>query len=599
MLIAGVPLASVPLASLAGAGDVPPEPGQVEVISAFRWKLRLLVGDQDVSDRLTGAVKVDRQEGAAGIGQFNLCLAAGPVTPTEWKGKPVALDFIFKVAGVTTQTRCYTGRIADPSWNSSTRTLSCTCSDQLQQRVEALSIAEIDALTPAAVWSEDVFEPVDGRSRWDYMNERLSTMAASLDCAADGSMRVTSWFAGTPAFVFGLGTTIYQSIQVDLADLDSQTNVVEIEADYRFSRLWQFNFSFGWTHPDTDGFGGLQGFCAWRDDTSELPTMAMVQEATESAGLTMLSAANYNRLPPNMANPCGDGSPWINNSYSEGLILGASWRGALREVQSVTESYPLRVEVPQSVADAGEVITRQRIAIEIESDRADKWESEPYGVNAGSTGTPGAIGDGDDEAPDDDDIDPVDGINGNLDLRNESRRIAGLKCGLQQARTTLIEAHRGTTVSWQVPTPMALGIDLVHTLDLGDQIRAVGKFRQIIHEFDIASGSALTTISIAVMRGGGNVSDPLTPPPYSTSTAARPVGGGSLPTQLGGRTSSPPYNEDLDGFSGNYSVGNAGEQFPRQFKVPAPQVSDALRDEWKVEIAGTYRLAIPNDLLEL
>ncbi len=599
MLIGGVPLASVPLASLAGVGDVPPEPGQVEVISAFRWKLRLMVGDQDVSDRLTGTVEVDREEGAAGIARFDLCLAAGPVTPTDWKGKPVALDFICEVAGVTTQTRRYTGRIADPSWNSSTRTLSCTCSDQLQQRVEALSIAEIDALTPGAVWSEDVFEPVEGRSRWDYMNERLSTMAASLDCAPDGSMRVTSWFAGTPDFVFGLGTAIYQSITVDLADLDSQTNVVEIEADYRFNRLWQFIFTFGWSHPDTDGFGGLQGFCAWRDDTSELPTMAMVQEATESAGLTMLSAANYNRLPPNMANPCGDGSPWINNSYAEELILGASWRGALREVQTVTESYKLRIEVPQSVAAAGEVISRQRIAVEIESARADAWETETYGVRTGTTGTPGSIGDGDDEQSGDDDIAPVDGINGNVDLRDEVRRAAALITVLWQGRTTLIEAHRGTTVSWEVPSPLVLALDLVHTLKLDDQIRAAGKCRRITDTFDLGSGSALTTLSIAVMRAGGDVSDPLTPPPYSTSTAARPVGGGNLPTQLGGRTSSPPYNEDLNGFSGNYSVGNAGEQFPRQFKVPAPQVSDALRDEWKVEIAQTYRVAIPNDLLEL
>ncbi|WP_314407330.1 hypothetical protein [Pseudomonas kuykendallii] len=598
MLIGGVPIASTPLAALAGAGAAP-QPGQVEVISAFRWKLVLMVGGQDVSDRLTGTVEVDREEGAAGIARFDLCLAPGPVTPTDWKGKPVTLDFICEVAGATTQTRRYTGRIADPSWDSSTRTLSCTCSDQLQQRVEALTIAEIDALTPGAVWSEDVFEPVDGRSRWDYMNERLSTMAASLDCAPDGSMRVTSWFASTPAFVFGLGTTIYQSITVDLADLDSQTNVVEIEADYRFSRLWQFNFSFGWTHPDTDGFGGIQGFCAWRDDTSELPTMEMVQAATEDKGLTMLSAANYNRLPPNMANPCGDGSPWINNSYAEGLILGASWRGALREVQAVTESYKLRVEAPQSVADAGEVISRQRIAVEIESARADAWETETYGVRTGTSGTPGTIGDGAEEESGDDDIDPVDGINGNVDLRDETRRVAALTTGLLQARTTLLEAHRGTTVSWQVPTPMALGIDLVHTLELDDQIRAAGKCRQITHEFDLASGSALTTISIAVMRGGGDESDPLTPPPYSTSTADRPVGGGSLTTQLGGRTSSPPYNENLYGFSGNYSVGNAGEQFPRQFKVPAPEIPADIRDEWKVDIDRTYRVAIPNDLLEL
>ncbi|RCH01439.1 hypothetical protein CSC36_6097 [Pseudomonas aeruginosa] len=45
--------------------------------------------------------------------------------------------------------------------------MDVSCTDQLQQRVEAMEIAAVDRPGRRA-WSADVFEPVDGRSRWDY-----------------------------------------------------------------------------------------------------------------------------------------------------------------------------------------------------------------------------------------------------------------------------------------------------------------------------------------------------------------------------------------------------------------------------------------------
>ncbi|POC72916.1 hypothetical protein, partial [Vibrio vulnificus] len=94
---------------------------------------------------------------------------------------------------------------------------------------------------------------------------------------------------------------------------------------------------------------------------------------------------------------------------------------------------------------------------------------------------------------------------------------------------TLIAAHRGTTVTWDVPTSMVLPIDLVHTLRLDDQgARAVGKCRRIVDRLDLGSGSALTTISIAVMRGGGGAADPLVPPAGSSDPVSPPSGGGQL-----------------------------------------------------------------------
>ncbi|HCF0799703.1 TPA: hypothetical protein NH727_006502, partial [Pseudomonas aeruginosa] len=178
-------------------------------------------------------------------------------------------------------------------------------------------------------------------------------------------------------------------------------------------------------------------------------------------------------------------------------------------------------------------------------------------------------------------------------------------CLLAQGATTLIAAHRGTTVTWDVPTSMVLPIDLVHTIRLDDQgARAVGKCRRIVDRFDLASGSALTTLSIAVMRGGGGVADALAPPAGSVAPASPPSGGGQLPTQLGGRNSSPVYDEEADGFSGNWTendldINPSLELFPRRFVVTSPEIPANYRDEHAPEIAATYRVAVPDDVLEM
>ncbi|MCC3681191.1 hypothetical protein LLE81_11170, partial [Staphylococcus epidermidis] len=322
----------------------------------------------------------------------------------------MVINYFSPAAGVTSQVRLFTGRIQEPSWNPMTRLLTCACSDQLQQRAEQLSVAQIDALTPC-FWSVDVFEPAEGRSRWEYLEERLSTMRASVDCDAYGVLRLSTWYAGQADFVFGPDTTVYQSISVAYADLGTLTNAVEIEADYRFPRLHQRVSSYSWSHPGLSGVGGIQGFCAWRLDSSELPDIEMVRSATESGGQVYLGG-QFLRLPPSNGDPCGTGQGWTN-IYTE-LILSGSWSGARRWVQSVTEQYRLRVEAPGSVASVGEVIARTGSALEIESERADRWES--------STESAGGQAFSD-------------------ELRDEPRRLLFLRCLLEQAVTTIVKAH--------------------------------------------------------------------------------------------------------------------------------------------------------------
>ncbi|WP_244646804.1 hypothetical protein [Pseudomonas baltica] len=603
MLINGLPLNAAALGGLQGDSSAT-EPLPIVPGRAFRWRLRVTVGGSDVTARLTGQVHVDRERGAAGLADFTLQMDAGPVVPMDWIGAEVVIDYISTAAGVTSEKRRYTGRIVTTEWGSLARLLVCHCGDQLQQRVEAMSTDAVGALIPS-YWSDEVFEAIDGRSRWDYAQERLTSVQGSLDSSATGELRLTSWYAGNIDFTFGGGTTVYDSVALSYADLTSLTNTVEIEANYRFPRLRQLNENFTWVHPDTNGLGGLSGFCQWRPDSTELPDVAMVRDAVTGSGLSLVRNPGYNRVPLSAPDPCGNGQPWVNN-YAD-LLLAASLTGGRRWSQPVTEKYTLKVVAETSVAQAGEVIARESLSIEYTNDLADGWESTAFGIDAPRPAAPGtgngvggngAGGVGGAPAQDG-------GETGHKDQRDEAQRLGAFRCLLHQAKTSIIQAHSGTRVSWESPTSMVMDVDLVHTLAISDQgISAAARCSHIYDTFDLAGGSAITTLTITVMRGGGTAEDALEPPAASVEPQPEPDGpdpiGRSLPTQLGGKRGAPAYKEDLDGFAGNYDNADPTlEVFPRRFQVTSIDIPEEDTDEKTVDIAATYRVVIPNDLLEL
>lgn len=536
---------------------------------AWHWRLRVLIDGVDLSHRLVGTVKVDREEGVAGLADFTLMLE-GVFQRQDWYGRPVTIDYISESLGGRLISRRFTGRITLPKLNPRSRLLICECSDALQQRVGAMEIEQIDALV-GGLWSPDVFDPVEGRSRWDYSQERLSTRPASMDCSALGDIRVTDWQrAATPHFRFGFDTTLDGSVKVELGDVSKMINVVEITFTVRFPRLHQLNRTYGWVHPGMAGFTGLQGFCAYRDETTELPDRDMIRGAVESSGQTMLGGS-YTMLPPTGVY-CIPPQAWINNFTD--LVLAASFSAGRRWSQTVTETYTLRLVHPPGVSASGENVSRESFSLEVGRERGSEWES---GAFSG-------------------------GSSGHEDAREDVRRLSAGACVMGQGRVKLWQASRTTTLMFETLTSMALGLDLTHTVELDDQgAFGIGKCRRLYDTFDLDSGMAATAIGVAIMDGGGGNSDDLVMPAHSTS---EPITGGAtaLPTQLGGRSTSPPFDDERDGFAGNYSMidNNVGqERYPRRFAITAPEIPETLRDEHKVSIAAEYQVAIPADPLEL
>ena len=556
---------------------------EVTPVLSVLWDVRLMLDGVDISASLTGQVNIEREEGAATLAGFLISLDPGPVNPADYIGKAVEIYYRHWDGGWQ-ETLRFVGQVIRPQYNMQERLISCDCSDRLQDAIEALTVAEVDALT-GGTWSADVFELPEGRSRWDYAQERMSTRPASLQKSVTGELQVTNWAATAPAFVFPAGSVLDQSMDWIPVELSERVNVVELNLDYRFSRLRERHQEFEWRHPDITGdtIGG--SFCVWRAQTSELPDIAMVEDACTDAGYqSILAAPLWVRLPPSGVY-CSPAAGWVNR-YTD-LLLGGEWTAARRWSQSITEQYALRIEAPASIAQAGEVIRRDRIAAETESDRESEFESAEF-TEPESDAVEDALGDW------------------VVDVREDARLSGAFAVGVGIARVQVLSAHRANRLAFQLPTADTLGVQLAHTVRVEDEvagrsIRCQAKLYSITDEWSFDDGSALTTLMMAVSQGGGDIDDPVIPPaPPASTPSGAPSSRITLPTQLGGKIDSVVYDDAIDGFAGNISEPGASYPLcPRRMQLTAPEIPADNQDELPANQSATYRVAIPNDVLEL
>jgi len=562
---------------------------EVEPAFSILWSVQLLLNGVDVTEYLTGTIRIEREEFARCIADFSLLLGAGTVNPDSYIGQDVELHFIHHQADADLQVLRFRGKVERPRFSLQTRILACECSDRLNEVVEPMPIEQIDAMV-GGLWSPDVFEPTEGRSRWTYAKERMSTQAASFQRSVEGQLQVTAWAAtSTPHWLIGPDTAIFQSIDYLPVELSERINVVEIEADYRFIRLRERHQAFSWRHPDIVGDSIETGFCVWRHESTELPNIEMVMNGSEDAGFTsVLSGAYWLRLPESGVY-CDPPAGW-RNEYPD-LLLRATWSSAIRWAQRVTEQYTLRLEAPASVAQAGQVISRDRIAMDTESDQEQTFLNATY-----TSPEPGAVQDALGDYV--------------VDIRNEDRRQLGLSTILAMGKVSILNAHRGNRFAFTLPTAEAVGIRLEHTVRIEDQvlghpISCQAKVVNIIDDWDLKTGRCYTNFQLAVSQGGSSETDPLTPPPTPNSTPpGEPWPLVELPTQLGGRNESPIYDELIDGFSGNYDETDLDinpdlELFPRKFWIRAREIPADHMDEYPVESTKSYRVSVPTDHLEL
>lgn len=561
------PLNAVPLNGLAPSGA--PAATVIEPGSSFAWTVTVTLGGTDVSDKLQTSIRVACPRDGDTVASFTLWMDDAPIDVGALAGQAVTVDFHVMGDPVVTA-RLFTGYLVQPVFDVFTRQLACEATTRLADTFETMELDQID-LQVGGYWSPDVFEEVAGRSRWEYAQERMSTRQAGLGVDRLGMPRITPWQPASISYEFADGSVMYGSVEVSLAVLTDTINTYELELDYRYTRYRQRNRNYSWEHPDAP-------FTAWRTDTTELPDVDMIVQATEAAGWFVRSA-NYTRLPPTNTelNP-----PWYN--IHTDLLLGADWSAAIRWTQRAVEQYRLTFVVEAAVASVGQVVERDRIVLDTDSDNDRNWE--------GSRPTSPILSNGD----------PLE----SLPVRDQARLDNAMQVGIARAAASVIKAQRGNLVSWDIPLAHALGVDAGQGLRLINRNAVVtGAAEQVTDELNLETGAAIRTIEISTSRGAADaISDALAiPVPPEFVDEPMVPSPGALPTQLGFRSTAPEYDEELPGFAGNYSVPDANEntleRYPRRFIVDTPEIPASWRDEITAERAVTYRLAPPIDQLEL
>ena len=399
-------------------------------------------------------------------------------------------------------------------------------------------------------------------------------MLGNVECAPDGGLRVSPWAPAAVAhFSFGPSEVLDGSIEVRPADAGQLINHVEFTLEYRYTRLRHRQHGYTWEHP-------AGSFCVWLGNDTELPTESMLRDALNQGGWQIIGALILDTLPGTMPEPCGGSGVWINRYTADPHLLGFGATVARRTAQTLTERYLLTLEASGSVASFGAHPSRERYSDEVEFD-SGSWE---------------------DLAPDSTPADAVQDELGDwvIDKNDLTRRDNALTTALHVEWVRMAGSHRQTRVAFQTPITDQV-YDTVHTVRVAALgTVAQGKVTRVQEVWDINAGTEVATLELAIYRGGvATQSEPLTPPARPAfDMGVAPATGTVLATQLGGAVDSPSYDEELDGFAGNYGWEAAGSAtYPRRLQITTPDIEAVHRDPAEAETVVSYAIGLSTDLL--
>jgi hypothetical protein len=596
------------------------------------WKIRALVGGVDINNRTTGEGSVRGEEGGARIASLVLKPETGPIDAEAMSGQPVVIDFMMRSGGNWTARRLFTGKVDKPVWDVNRGTLSLSCTDDLQNRVAALSREAIDAITGGrfhlAVQGE---QP----NNWDYAQAVMESVAGSLDADAYGALRVTPWHSEEVWNTYTTANTEQGSIYFTLPARTGIVNQITGTFEYRFTRLHRrtasmnylgdlhktihyglpllaratveaalagsgWNFYYG---GSAIGPGGGGGETSWG----------------VTDGQPVTPNINYTPYPESYDLP--GGGLWYQRE-TDTTCLGFSCSMWRRWAQTVTERYELTVSAPESIAANGLQAREDRASLASAWD-AGSWESDP-------AAKPSL---------------PLGGKHVTLDYAPDAGtadRDAGITTFLDTLNVRIVSTHRearGGARTWLTPE-----IDQSKRLRIEKGANeGEGKVISFEHSWDQEGGRAVTAFEIAITRHGAvGITPPVDTPREAPAAPAVPVISSSafaslydVPSlHIGALTDSPDEDENWTGWIVNvpssYNVDDPGSTEPSinpetqkterklvndpyrggtanplfradkaytntGFRVRLPAVEDESRDAAEPVVKSTYTIAILQD----
>ncbi len=559
-----------------------PDPAHFTADTAF-WGIDVQLDGADISDRIVGPIRIEHSEDASGIASFLFVPNVGAIDPAVYERRPVTITFVGRGqgGGVQYTQRRFTGLSSSADYDPDAGILSIDCTTDLQGAIEVLDKETITAIA-GGLWSEHIFE--DSADSWQYLRDRLSTIASEIHHDVYRHLVVVPWAAKTtPDLTLTDAERFNDSLQITRVEMRDLITRVRINLDFRFTRLR--HRILGVHLIDNEGF------CDYLNRGWRLAGKDMIRAASDGSGWTRQSPISFTDLPV-PGTYCTPQRGWVGGA--DDFCLGAFWQAARRWAQTVTEQYALDVISP----DLEEAVSRQPI-------------NEDYGISATYDST-------DYEAitefsgpPDNATLSPktgdwqVDGTEEERDGRlamEEAQRVA-----LAKAETTILGRARRNRVS--VSNVYRPDLSLAMTVRINTPYcTAKGKVAKFTETLDPINGALTQTIEIAISRHNGTglpAGDPLDPAP-APDQPQETVGSRQYYMQhrIGGTLSSVPESDDLDGWMTNVSPGSpdydpTAPAYRERFVVRMPEIEAEARDASDVQAPQTYEIQVPEDELIL
>lgn len=541
---------------------------------SFLWRIFIVLDTINISSNLTANLRIEAEEGTAKIAEFTVMPFSGPISVSNWIGKPVEIQYCLEDANgnVIGEYLLFKGVVDEPIYDPTTRLTTFTCTDQLQEKIENLSRLEIDALI-GGHWSPHIFD--EQSDNWTYARNRLSTIPVSLDLDKSNEFKLMPWESKVTAdFTFTDDEVLYQQTQVQLANRRTLHNQVNIRVQYRYQRLKQRELHYEYRYP--------MSLCEQLGRNATMPNTEMVQQAVMGTDWRLQGNIDFvNQHPGGVINCDGNDVAFvIPKALQQYLIRDASFTLTKRFHQTVTESYDLQLEAPQSMAQIGIIPHKEHTSLEIEADveRFKEAHGPLFEAIVDAAG------------------DKV------IEVEDRAQLTAVTETLLHQSKTSVLEAHRQNLITFK--TVLHPLIERHHTavIDM-PEVKAQGKVKHIIHECDFNQGSSITTITIAVSRTDNDtkVNDSDLIAPEKPATLGEPKIGQnqiSLPTHFGGEIDSDAYDNTWEGYTGNYQIQPGATAYPERFMITTPEI-EAAQAPIEYQFQHTYQMNIPNEPLSL
>lgn len=578
-------------------------------IDKYGWDALLIVNGQEISHSiLKGMIKTDHQESSSSLMTFMIQPPFGVQDLTQYVGKTVTLDYLEP----SKVTRIYTGIIDSPEIDINGKRITFNCTNDR----ETLINEKMQTLVKSIGFYSPQKTPTDNPS--EELEQRLRTVPTAVDFDFNENVQITSWFAkGTADFTFTNPDVYYDTPSITWYNAARVTNKININFVYQYQRLYHLQRQFRWQSTYANNI------CDFTSYGYSLCPRDAIRNALDGTGWKVRGSIAFDDLWPSGWYTCGgvdfawstqslqgqsvavtdsEGNPVKDsdgNQVYESVLTGITNYGNIyclgftanmttRWLQNIDEIYNLTVTAPQSIEQLGTIEENRSGNIEANEDElVSNWENYTQYQNP-----------------------PLSTITTSsyyIDRRNNVNDFEQSLTGLiNEARTSILSAHRQTTVNLRVRVNP--NIQLRHTVETNiDPIKCRGKVRRIQHILDVINRNrTYMNLDIAIFQAGTSaVTDSsFVNPSKPTDSINLDTSSINLNSWYGVDPNNIPSNL-FNGHIGNrYLVERLGTttnryrtNYQEAFIVDTPAISNNLRLQRDLLKSGSYNVSIPNDYL--